>query len=45
MTNDEQMLQIALEALVEVAEKEHPISMIAVAALAKIKLAKLENLK
>jgi hypothetical protein len=42
---DEQMLQIALDALVEVAEEPHPISMIAVAALAKIKLAKLENLK
>jgi len=44
MTN-EQMLQIALDALVEIAEKEHPISMIAVSTLAKIKLAKLENLK
>ena len=45
MTNDEQMLQIALDALVEIALDDHNLSKIAVAALAKIKLAKLENLR
>jgi hypothetical protein len=42
---DEQMLQIAVDALVEIALDDHNLSKIAVAALAKIKLAKLENLK